>query len=131
VDSVTRNISIQATLENSEEHLRPGMFVNVQVVLPKENEVLAIPATAVLYAPYSDSVFVITDKTDEQSGQAVKVVSQQFVRLGEKRGDFISVLSGLSERDHGGDHRGLQAAQWSGGGNRQQTCSGLQPGATA
>lgn len=100
VDSVTRNISIQATLENGEEHLRPGMFVNVQVVLPKENEVLAIPATAVLYAPYSDSVFVINETTDEQSGQAVKVVSQQFVRLGEKRGDFISVLSGLSERDH-------------------------------
>lgn len=99
VDSVTRNISLQATLENSEEHLRPGMFVNVQVVLPKENEVLAIPATAVLYAPYSDSVFVIDEKTDESSGQAGKVVHQQFVRLGEKRGDFISVLSGLSERD--------------------------------
>lgn len=100
VDSVTRNISIQATLENGEEHLRPGMFVNVQVVLPKENEVLAIPATAVLHAPYSDSVFVINERTDEQSGQMVKVVSQQFVRLGEKRGDFISVLSGLSEHDH-------------------------------
>jgi membrane fusion protein, multidrug efflux system len=99
VDSVTRNISLQATLENGEEHLRPGMFVNVQVVLPKENEVLAIPTTAVLYAPYSDSVFVITEKNDEQSGQAVKVANQQFVRLGEKRGDYIAVLSGLSERD--------------------------------
>ena len=99
VDSLTRNISVQATLNNGEEHLRPGMFVNVQVVLPEDNQVLAIPSTAVLYAPYSDSVFVVGEKTDEASGEPIKVVHQRFVRLGEKRGDFISVLSGLSERD--------------------------------
>ena len=99
VDSLTRNISLQATLKNGEEHLRPGMFVNVQVVLPEDNPVLAIPATAVLHAPYSDSVFVVGENTDEKSGQPIKVVNQRFVRLGEKRGDFISVLSGLSERD--------------------------------
>lgn len=99
VDSITRNIGIQATLENTEEHLRPGMFVNVQVVMPVENEVLAIPATSVLSAPYSDSVFVVDAKTDEKSGQEGKVVRQQFVRLGEKRGDFVSVVSGLTEND--------------------------------
>ena len=99
VDSITRNISVQATLKNSDESLRPGMFVNVQVVLPEDNQVLAIPATAVLYAPYSDSVFVVVEKTDDQGGQPIKVVNQRFVRLGEKRGDFISVLSGLSEQD--------------------------------
>jgi membrane fusion protein (multidrug efflux system) len=53
VDSSTRNISVQATIENSEENLRPGMFVDVEVALPGENQVLAIPATAILYAPYS------------------------------------------------------------------------------
>lgn len=99
VDSVTRNISTQATLANNEEHLRPGMFVKVEVVLPKDNPVLAIPSTAVLYAPYSDSVFIVDEKTDEKSGQPIKMVQQRFVRLGEKRGDYISVLSGLSERD--------------------------------
>ncbi len=99
VDSSTRNIGIQATLENTEERLRPGMFVNVQVVMPAETEVLAIPATSVLYAPYSDSVFVVGDKTDEASGQEGKVVQQKFVRLGEKRGDFVSVVSGLTEKD--------------------------------
>jgi len=99
VDSLTRNIGIQATLENTQEHLRPGMFVNVQVVLPAQEDVLAIPATSVLYAPYSDSVFVIDNKTDDKSGQEGKVVHQQFVRLGEKRGDFISVISGLTESD--------------------------------
>lgn len=99
VDSVTRNISIQATLENTQELLRPGMFVDVQVVLPAQNEVLTIPATSVLSAPYSDSVFVVDNSTDEKSGQEGKVVRQQFVRLGEKRGDFISVISGLTEND--------------------------------
>jgi membrane fusion protein, multidrug efflux system len=99
VDSATRNISVQATLDNTKEQLRPGMFVTVQVVLPAENEVLAIPTTSVLYAPYSDSVFVIETKKDEKSGQEGKVVRQQFVRLGEKRGDFIAVVSGLKEGD--------------------------------
>jgi membrane fusion protein, multidrug efflux system len=99
VDSATRNISVQATLDNSKELLRPGMFVDVQVVLPAENEVLAIPATSVLYAPYSDSVFVVETKKDEQSGKEGKAIRQQFVRLGEKRGDFIAVLSGLKEGD--------------------------------
>lgn len=99
VDSNTRNISIQASLENTKELLRPGMFVDVQVVLPAKNEVLAIPATSILYAPYSDSVFVVDNKTDEKSGQEGKAARQQFVRLGEKRGDFIAVLSGLKESD--------------------------------
>jgi membrane fusion protein (multidrug efflux system) len=97
VDAATRNIRIQATVANPQEHLRPGMFVKVAVVLPTQNEVLAIPATAVLYAPYSDSVFLVEDKKNEESGRPVKVVRQQFARLGEKRGDFVSVVSGLKE----------------------------------
>ena len=97
MDAATRNIRIQATVANPQEHLRPGMFVKVAVVLPTRNEVLAIPATAVLYAPYSDSVFVVEEKKSEESGQPVKVVRQQFARLGEKRGDFVSVVSGLKE----------------------------------
>ena len=97
VDTATRNIRIQATVTNPQEHLRPGMFVKVAVVLPTPNEVLTIPATAVLYAPYSDSVFVVEEKKNEESGRPVKVMRQQFARLGEKRGDFVSVVSGLKE----------------------------------
>ena len=99
VDAATRNIRIQATVANPQEHLRPGMFVKVTVVLPTPNEVLAIPATAVLYAPYSDSVYVVEDQMNRGSGQPIKVVRQQFARLGEKRGDFVSVVSGLKEGD--------------------------------
>lgn len=93
VESETRNIRVQATVSNREEKLRPGMFVNVAVDLPTREKVLIIPATAVLYAPYGDSVFII-EKNKEGSGEALR---QQFVRLGEKRGDFIAVSSGLSE----------------------------------
>jgi membrane fusion protein (multidrug efflux system) len=97
VDTSTRNIGVQATVANSQEHLRPGMFVKVDVVLPVEDQVLAIPTTAVLYAPYGDSVFVVEEEKSEQNGQHGKIVRQQFVRLGEKRGDFVSVVSGLKE----------------------------------
>ena len=91
VDSDTRNIKVQATVANNAAKLRPGMFVNVAVGLPERRKVLTIPATAVLYAPYSDSVFVIED------GKGGKQLRQQFVRLGEKRGDFVAVTSGLKE----------------------------------
>jgi membrane fusion protein (multidrug efflux system) len=95
VDAATRNIRIQATLANHQEHLRPGMFANVAVILPASNKVLAVPATAVLYAPYSDTVFVVDEKKSENSNQPGQVVRQQVVQLGEKRGDFVAVVAGL------------------------------------
>ena len=95
VDAATRNIRIQATVANRQEHLRPGMFVNVTVVLPAAKNVLAVPATAVLYAPYSDSVFVVDEKKSENSSDPGLVVRQQVVQLGEKRGDFVAVVAGL------------------------------------
>ena len=95
VDPATRNIRAQATLANPEETLRPGMFANVAIVQPQARQVVAIPATAVLYAPYSDSVFIVEEKTDEKSGKTTLVLRQQFVRLGAKNGDFVAVESGL------------------------------------
>ncbi len=92
VDADTRNVKLQATLENRGERLRPGMFVNVAVGLPTRQQVLVIPATAVLYAPYGDSVFIIENDKEHKGG---KVLRQQFVRLGEKRGDFVAVTSGV------------------------------------
>jgi membrane fusion protein (multidrug efflux system) len=93
IDSVTRNIRLQATVANPREKLRPGMFVNVTVVLPAMQEVLAIPATSIFYAPYSNSVFLIEDNKEEKT----MTVRQQFVQLGEKRGDFVAVQSGVEE----------------------------------
>jgi membrane fusion protein (multidrug efflux system) len=92
VDAETRNVQVQATLTNQAEKLRPGMFVNVAVGLPVRQTVLSIPATTVLYAPYGDSVFIVEDDKKVKGG---KTLRQQFVRLGEKRGDFVAVTSGL------------------------------------
>jgi membrane fusion protein (multidrug efflux system) len=97
VDAATRNIRIQATVANSQERLRPGMFVNVSVVLPSREEVLAIPTTAVLYAPYGDTVFVVDTKKSEKGVEPVNVVKQKIVKLGEKRGDFVASVSGLDK----------------------------------
>ncbi len=94
VDAVTRNVRLQATLA-TDGRLRPGMYVNVEVVLPETERVLMIPATAVLYAPYGDSVFVVEDKKDEKTGATGKVLNQRFVRLGKTRGDFVVVTAGL------------------------------------
>jgi membrane fusion protein, multidrug efflux system len=99
VDPATRNVRVQAMLDNRSEHLRSGMFARVEVVLPEKSKVLAIPATAVLYAPYGDSVFVIDEKKDAESGITLRVLRQQFVRLGLTRGDFVAVVEGLGPGD--------------------------------
>lgn len=98
VDPVTRNVQVQATLQNHRKLLRPGMYVDLEVLQPVPRQVLAIPETAVLYAAYSNSVFVVEDQSAGKPGakeQKGKVLRQQFVTLGEKRGDFVAVESGL------------------------------------
>ncbi len=96
VDPASRNIRVRAAVANPDNRLLPGMFVRVEVVLPGRNRVLAIPATAVQYAPFGDSVFIVERKGDTP-GTTQLVVRQQFVRLGRARGDFIAVRSGLKE----------------------------------
>jgi membrane fusion protein (multidrug efflux system) len=97
IDQMTRSVRVRAKLSNKDELLRPGMFANVEVMLADDEEVLAIPATAVLYAPYGDTVFVIDQINDEASGEKQQVLRQQVVRLGDTRGDFVAVLSGLNK----------------------------------
>jgi membrane fusion protein (multidrug efflux system) len=99
VEEATRNIRIQATVENRQERLRPGMFVDVDVILPEQEDVRMIPTTAVLYAPYSDSVFVLEKKAAGDGQPDDQILRQQFVRLGSQRGDYVAVLSGVEEGD--------------------------------
>ncbi len=98
VDEATRNIQVQATLANPEGKLQPGMFVQVEVVLGASRPVITLPASAISYAPYGDSVFVITDLKD-QKGQAYRGVRQQFVKVEGSRGDQVAVVSGLNPGD--------------------------------
>jgi membrane fusion protein, multidrug efflux system len=98
IDQTTRNIQVQATLANPEGKLRPGMFVQVEVGLGASQSVIALPASAISYAPYGDSVFIITDLKD-QKGQTYRGVRQQFVKLGGSRGDQVGVVSGVNPGD--------------------------------
>jgi membrane fusion protein, multidrug efflux system len=95
VDSVTRNVTAQATLDNPDHALRPGMFAKVEVLLPQKSKTLVIPGSAVSYAPYGDSVYVIERKKDPKAGKESQVLRQQLVRIGEARGDFVAVTQGL------------------------------------
>lgn len=95
VDTVTRNVGIQATLENPDHALVPGMFVKVDVILPEKSKTVVIPGSAVSYAPYGNSVFVIENKKDPNTGKESQSLRQAFVRIGEARGDFVSVTQGL------------------------------------
>lgn len=95
VDQTTRNLQVQATLANPAGKLRPGMFVQTQVVLGASQPVIALPASAINHAPYGDSVFVVTDMKDP-NGQTYRGVRQQVVKLGGARGDQIAILSGLN-----------------------------------
>jgi membrane fusion protein, multidrug efflux system len=94
VDQGTRNVQIQATLANPEEKLRPGMFVQAQVVLGAGAPVVALPASAINYAPYGNSVFIV-GQMKGKDGKPYSGVRQQFVKLGSSRGDQVAVLSGV------------------------------------
>ncbi len=97
IDPVTRNVQVRSQISNPDEKLRAGMFVNVEVILPQSKQVLAVPATAVLFAPFGNSVFVIDEMENETSGETEKVLRQQFIKLGESRGDFVDVIDGLKQ----------------------------------
>jgi membrane fusion protein (multidrug efflux system) len=95
VDSSTRNITLQATLENPDHALRPGMFAKAEVTLPEKHKALVVPGSAISYAQFGDSVFVIEKKKDEKTGKESQVIRQQFVRVGEARGDLVAIRQGL------------------------------------
>jgi membrane fusion protein (multidrug efflux system) len=95
LDTATRSLRVQATFANAEQLLRPGMFARMEIVFAEERDVLTIPATAILSAPYGDSVYLIEEKSSTNNAPVELVVRQQFIRVGNSRGDYVSVISGL------------------------------------
>lgn len=95
IDPATRSVALQGTLENPEALLRSGLFVNIELVSGETEDVILIPSTAVLYAPYGNSVYVVESEENEDGGEARLIAKQKFIRIGRARGDFVSVLSGL------------------------------------
>lgn len=96
VDPATRNVRIRATVPNPDGLLHPGMFATLEVLSGEHRDLLIVPATGVVYAPYGDSVFVVEEKKDD-GGKVTYTVKQRFVRVGTRRGDFVAVESGLKE----------------------------------
>ncbi len=104
LDPTTRSIRVRASVPNEQQKLRPGMFANVAIVLPERDSIVAVPQTAIVHAPYGDSLFLVEplkEQPNTPTGNAEKAptpvqqVRQQFVRLGEQRGDFVAVLEGV------------------------------------
>jgi membrane fusion protein, multidrug efflux system len=98
VDESTRNVQVQATLANPSGKLRPGMFVQAEVRLGSTSQIVTLPASAISYAPYGNSVFVVSDLQD-QGGKSYRGVRQVFVKVGTARGDQVSILSGVKGGD--------------------------------
>jgi membrane fusion protein (multidrug efflux system) len=94
VDEATRNVQVQATFDNADGILHPGMFVETKVLLGASRTLLTLPASAISYAPYGDSVFIVED-VKGPDGKTFRGVRQQFVKLGGSRGDQVAVVSGL------------------------------------
>ena len=95
VDEATRNVRVQAIFENRAGRLRPGMFVEAQLAHGAKQQAVSVPASAISYAPFGDSVFIIQDGKDEKTGKPTRSVRQQFVKLGGARGDQVAVMTGI------------------------------------
>jgi membrane fusion protein (multidrug efflux system) len=98
INEQTRNIQVQATFPNPNAKLRPGMYVTVELPLGKPRDVMPLPASAINYAPYGDSVYVVTDMKDPK-GHTYKGVRQQVVKIEGSRGDQVAITSGLNPGD--------------------------------
>jgi membrane fusion protein, multidrug efflux system len=94
IDEATRNVQVQATFRNPGGRLRPGMFVDVELALGRNDVVVTLPASAINYAPYGNSVFVVAD-IEGQGGAKYRGVQQRFIKVGPGRGDQVAILSGL------------------------------------
>ncbi|HTO93133.1 MAG TPA: efflux RND transporter periplasmic adaptor subunit [Bacteroidota bacterium] len=96
IDQSTRNVTVRGTFDNASHRLLPGMFVKASVVVGKGEPSIAVPASAIAHAPYGDFVFVV-DSLVGPTGAKYRGVRQQVVRLGDARGDRVSILEGLAE----------------------------------
>ncbi|PXA03997.1 efflux transporter periplasmic adaptor subunit [Coraliomargarita sinensis] len=95
IDATTRSVALQGTLQNADGLLRSGLFVEIEINLPDQRQVVAVPSTAILYAPYGNSVFVIEESEGAENGEGQLTARQKFIRIGQTRGDYVSIVEGL------------------------------------
>lgn len=98
IDEALRTITVQATVQNAQEEILPGMFGSVHFDIGDEKSLLVITSVSVTYAPYGNSVYVV-ERSKGADGKERTTARQQIVQLGRARGDFVSVIKGLNEGD--------------------------------
>ena len=99
VDLQTRNVQIEAVLANPRHELLPGMYATIKVQAGKPERYLTIPRTAVTFNPYGETVYVVEEKDQDETGKPSLVVRQTFVTLGPARGDQVAILKGIKEHE--------------------------------
>lgn len=99
VDSTSHNFAVQALIDNPERVLRPGMFADVSVLAGAEEDVVAVPKTAISYSLHGDAVFVVQQGDKGDGGKPSLIAKQKFVRVGESNGGMVAVLQGLEPGD--------------------------------
>ena len=99
VDQTTRNILVQATIPNKDMVLVPGMFAMVKIWLPQQNNVIALPETAISYSLHGDSVYIIKAEGKDSDKKPILNAYRTYVKVGERRGDTVAVVSGLKPGD--------------------------------
>jgi membrane fusion protein (multidrug efflux system) len=99
VDPTTRNVVVEATIENHDKVLAPGMFANVVVDSGEPATYVTVPQTVIFYNPYGDIVYVVTEKGKDKDDKPIQIANQRFVTVGETRGEQVTILDGLKDGD--------------------------------
>lgn len=113
VDPSTRNILVQATIPNDDRLLYPGMYGSIKVWLPTHTKTVLVPQTAISYSLSGDYVFLIKDESQKLSNKKSNASAKakgdatthlrayrQYVKVGERRDNLVTVLDGLHDGDH-------------------------------
>jgi len=95
IDEATRSAHVQAVFDNRSGKLRPGMYVEAKLGQGMKTTAVTLPTSAISYAPFGDSVYIVEDVKDPKSGKSYRGVRQQFVKLGGSRGDQVAVITGV------------------------------------
>lgn len=99
VETNTRNVQVEATIDNPQHLLLPGMFGTVEINVNQTKQYLTLPQTAISFNPYGEIAYIISENGQDKEGKPLLVAKQTFVKVGPTRGDQISILEGLKEDD--------------------------------
>lgn len=99
ISAETRNIKIQATMDNSNLLLAPGMFADLKVILPAKTKAIVVPETSIDFSLYGNSVYVVTENGKDKQGNAKTVVKRHYVTIGDRKNGKVAILQGIKAGD--------------------------------